>query len=158
MIKTIFLFGSLLILLSLAVGSFILAEKVTPEETVRKYWQYLLDKNCEKIDEMQTQSLGYRRDANGHIYQVKIETKAVGMENKNISRCYVADEIELFGSKYFRVVKSDVDDELRSATVTVLTRDKKKNNRKYEFGLSKDIKDNVWRIVGFNLITDEPKE
>ena len=154
--KRIFVFVAVALLTALVASSFIFAKKNTPDEAVRRYWQYLLDKDCKQIDEMQTHFTGYRRDEKGQIYQAKLTAKVNGKEqDSNISRCYVADEIQMFGSKYFKIVKSEVDEELRTADIIILTRDKNKTERKYKFYVSKDPKDDVWKIIGFNMLVDE---
>lgn len=158
MIKNTLFFGSVVLLASLLVSGFIFAEKSTPDEAVKTYWQYLLEKNCKKIDEMNTDFTGYRKDVNGQIYQVTSETKVVGINSNNSSHCYVADEIELFGSKFFKILKSEVSEELRTATVTILTKDKYKFQHKYEFHVSKDPKDEDWKIIGFNMLIDEKEK
>lgn len=159
MIKNIFILGTIVLLVSLIGASFIIAEKNTPEEAVRKYWQYLISKNCEKMGEMQTRSLGYRRDANGQIYQMQVETKQVGVEKTdNSPSCFLEERVEAFVSKKdFKIVKSEIDEELRTAHILISTKDHNKVERKFDFSLSKDLKDDVWRITGFNMLVDEDK-
>lgn len=157
MIKNIFIFGAIILLASLIGASFIFAEKSTPEETVRRYWQHLLNKNCEKMVEMQTRLLDYRRDANGQIYEVRVETKQVGAEKAdNSPSCFLEEHVEAFVSKKdFKIVKSKIDEELRLAHVLISTKDHNKLERKFEFSLSKDSKDDTWKIIGFNMLIDE---
>lgn len=158
MIKNIFIFGAIILLTSLIGASFIFAEKNTPEETVRRYWQYLLNKNCQKMDEISTNFTGYRRDEKGKIYEVSVETRVNGEKTDNPSSCFLAEKVEAFVSKkHFKIIKSKVDDELRTADVLISTRDHNKIERKFEFRLSKDPRDEIWKVIGFNMLIDEDK-
>ena len=156
--RKIFLLGTIILLSSIFVCSIIFAEKNTPEETVKRYWQYLLDKNCQKIDDLQTDFTGYRKDKNGQIYRVQLTATAAGMDLSKISNCYLADDIELFGSKYFKVLKSEVNEELKVADVRILTKDKRGIKHKYDFSLSKVPQGDVWKIIAFTRVLDEKDE
>lgn len=158
MIKNIFFFGAIILLASLLGASFIFAEKNTPEETVRRYWQYLLNKNCQKMDEISTNFTGYRRDEKGKIYETSVETRVNDKKTDTSSSCFLAEKVEAFVSKkHFKVIKSEVDDELRTADVLISTKDHNKTERKFEFSLSKDPKDEIWKVIGFNMMIDEDK-
>lgn len=159
MIKKVFIFGVIILSVSMIGASFISAEKNTPEEAVRKYWQYLLEGNCQKMNEISTNFTGYRRDEKGQIYQVSSETHVSGEKADNASpSCFLAEHVATFVSKkYFKVIKSEVDDELRVASVLISTKDHNKIERKFEFNLSKDPKDEIWKITGFNMLVDEDK-
>lgn len=164
MIKKLLLLCAVVLPLSILLGTVIFAKKDSPEETVKKYWQYLLDKNCQKIDELDTNFTGYRKDEHGQIYRVQLTATvkdSVTGEQREVSKlsnCYVAEEVELFGSKYFKILKSDVDEELRIAHIRILTRDKYGVKQKYNFSLSKDPQGDIWKIIGFLRVIDEKDE
>ena len=149
-----FVIGLLLILFVNGGCSF----KNPPADAAKKFWQFSLEKNCWGVGNTSTDFIGYRRDADGRLNPTRVISLRTLKSPTGQADCTKADEIADNRITFVKVLNTKVDEELRTATVTISTADKNNQAGTYKVSLAKDIKDNLWRVNSYERATGEKAE